>query len=66
MIFYYLTRDSAKKKKKSVVLELWTVGRDGRKKSRAKSGTARVYSLNDLRTRAGSDFSRVISLSRPD
>ena len=65
MIFYYLTRDSAKKKK-SVVLELWTVGRDGRKKSRAKSGTARVYSLNDLRTRAGPDFSRVISLSRPD
>lgn len=65
MIIYYLTRDSAKKKK-SVVLELWTVGRDGSKKSRAKSGTARVYSLNDLRTRAGPDFSRVISLSRPD
>lgn len=49
MIFYYLTRDCAKiKKKNSVVLELWTVGRDGRKKSRAKSETARVYSLNDL------------------
>lgn len=38
MIFYYLSQDSAKKK--SVVLQLWGVSRDGRKKSRAKSETA--------------------------
>lgn len=64
MIFYYLTRDSAKKKNgSSRALDSWS-GRE--EKSRAKSGTARVYSLNDLRTRADPDFSRVISLSRPD